>query len=479
LQKTEFVQNSLSISIIPLKGLHCFIKDLDPQMNIALIILAAGKGTRMQSELPKVLHKVAGAPMLIHAMRAGRALEPKRTIIVAGHGFEAVSAAASAEDPEVEIVRQEAQLGTGHAVDQARAALDDFDGTVIVLYGDCPLIQPRTLEELTATLSTAAVSVLGFEAENLARYGRLITDGDRLKRIVEFKDATPAERAVRLCNSGVMAASAQLLFDLLSEIDANNASGELYLTDVIGKAVGRGLSCTAIRCAERETLGVNSRVELMQAEKEFQTLRRAEALEDGISMPAPETVHFSYDTVIGRDAIIEQNVVFGPGVTVESGAQIRAFSHLEGAHVARGCVVGPYARLRPGAELAEDVKIGNFVEIKASTLDEGAKVNHLSYIGDAHIGARANIGAGTITCNYDGVMKHHTSIGEAAFIGSNTMLVAPITVGQDAMTASGSVITRDVPAGDLAIARSKQDNKAGFSVKLMNKLRALKAAKQS
>jgi bifunctional UDP-N-acetylglucosamine pyrophosphorylase/glucosamine-1-phosphate N-acetyltransferase len=479
LQKTEFVQNSLSISIIPLKGLHCFIKDLDPQMNIALIILAAGKGTRMQSELPKVLHKVAGAPMLIHAMRAGRALEPKRTIIVAGHGFEAVSAAASAEDPEVEIVRQEAQLGTGHAVDQARAALDDFDGTVIVLYGDCPLIQPRTLEELTATLSTAAVSVLGFEAENPARYGRLITDGDRLKRIVEFKDATPAERAVRLCNSGVMAASAQLLFDLLSEIDANNASGELYLTDVIGKAVGRGLSCTAIRCAERETLGVNSRVELMQAEKEFQTLRRAEALEDGISMPAPETVHFSYDTVIGRDAIIEQNVVFGPGVTVESGAQIRAFSHLEGAHVARGCVVGPYARLRPGAELAEDVKIGNFVEIKASTLDEGAKVNHLSYIGDAHIGARANIGAGTITCNYDGVMKHHTSIGEAAFIGSNTMLVAPITVGQDAMTASGSVITRDVPAGDLAIARSKQDNKAGFSVKLMNKLRALKAAKQS
>ena len=448
-------------------------------MNIALIILAAGKGTRMQSELPKVLHKVAGSPMLIHAMRAGRALEPKRTIIVAGHGFEAVSATARAEDPEVEIVRQETQLGTGHAVDQARAALDDFDGTVIVLYGDCPLIQPRTLEELTATLSTAAVSVLGFEAENPARYGRLITDGDRLKRIVEFKDATPAERAVRLCNSGVMAASAELLFDLLSEIGANNASGELYLTDVIGKAVGRGLSCTAIRCAERETLGVNSRVELMQAEKEFQTLRRAEALEDGISMPAPETVHFSYDTVIGRDAIIEQNVVFGPGVTVESGAQIRAFSHLEGAHVARGCVVGPYARLRPGAELAEDVKIGNFVEIKASTLDEGAKVNHLSYIGDAHIGARANIGAGTITCNYDGVMKHHTSIGEAAFIGSNTMLVAPITVGQDAMTASGSVITRDVPAGDLAIARSKQDNKAGFSVKLMNKLRALKAAKQN
>ncbi|HBK09919.1 MAG: bifunctional UDP-N-acetylglucosamine diphosphorylase/glucosamine-1-phosphate N-acetyltransferase GlmU [Planktomarina temperata] len=448
-------------------------------MNIALIILAAGKGTRMQSELPKVLHEVAGAPMLVHAMRAGRALDPKRTIIIAGHGFEAVSAAACAEDPEVEVVRQEAQLGTGHAVDQARAALSDFDGTVIVLYGDCPLIQSRTLEELSATLSDSAVSVLGFEAKDPARYGRLITDGDKLKRIVEFKDASPAERAVSLCNSGVMAASAGLLFDLLSEIDANNASGELYLTDVIGKAVARGLPCTAVRCAERETLGVNSRVELMQAEKEFQNLRRTEALEDGVTMPAPETVHFSYDTVIGRDTIIEQNVVFGPGVTVESGAQIRAFSHLEGAHVSRGCIIGPYARLRPGAELAEDVKIGNFVEIKASALEEGAKVNHLSYIGDAHIGARANIGAGTITCNYDGVMKHHTSIGEEAFIGSNTMLVAPVTVGQEAMTASGSVITQDVPAGSLAIARAKQDNKPGLALKLMKKLRALKAARRN
>ena len=447
-------------------------------MNIALIILAAGKGTRMQSELPKVLHEVAGAPMLVHAMRAGRALDPKRTIIIAGHGFEAVSAAACAEDPEVEVVRQEAQLGTGHAVDQARAALSDFDGTVIVLYGDCPLIQSRTLEELSATLSDSAVSVLGFEAKDPARYGRLITDGDKLKRIVEFKDASPAERAVSLCNSGVMAASAGLLFDLLSEIDANNASGELYLTDVIGKAVARGLPCTAVRCAERETLGVNSRVELMQAEKEFQNLRRTEALEDGVTMPAPETVHFSYDTVIGRDTIIEQNVVFGPGVTVESGAQIRAFSHLEGAHVSRGCIIGPYARLRPGAELAEDVKIGNFVEIKASALEEGAKVNHLSYIGDAHIGARANIGAGTITCNYDGVFKHQTIIGKRAFIGSNTALVAPVRVGNDAMTGSGSVITEDVPEEGLAIARAKQTNKPGLALRLMNRLKAAKTLKK-
>lgn len=447
-------------------------------MNIALIILAAGKGTRMQSELPKVLHEVAGAPMLVHAMRAGRALDPKRTIIIAGHGFEAVSAAACAEDPEVEVVRQEAQLGTGHAVDQARAALSDFDGTVIVLYGDCPLIQSRTLEELSATLSDSAVSVLGFEAKDPARYGRLITDGDKLKRIVEFKDASPAERAVSLCNSGVMAASAGLLFDLLSEIDANNASGELYLTDVIGKAVARGLPCTAVRCAERETLGVNSRVELMQAEKEFQNLRRTEALEDGVTMPAPETVHFSYDTVIGRDTIIEQNVVFGPGVTVESGAQIRAFSHLEGAHVSRGCIIGPYARLRPGAELAEDVKIGNFVEIKASALEEGAKVNHLSYIGDAHIGARANIGAGTITCNYDGVMKHHTHIGDNVFIGSNTMLVAPVQIGDAAMTGSGSVITSDVEAEALALSRAPQIEKPGMATKLFTLLKAKKAKQQ-
>ena len=448
-------------------------------MNIALIILAAGKGTRMQSELPKVLHEVAGAPMLVHAMRAGRTLNPKRTIIIAGHGFEAVSAAARTEDPEVEVVLQEEQLGTGHAVDQARTALGDFDGTIIVLYGDCPLIQSRTLEDLSTTLSDSAVSVLGFEAKDPAQYGRLITDGDKLKRIVEFKDASTAERAVTLCNSGVMAASAELLFELLSEIDTDNASGELYLTDIISKAVARGLPCAAVRCAECETLGVNSRVELMRAEKEFQNLSRAKALEDGITMLAPETVHFSYDTVIGRDTIIEQNVVFGPGVTVESGAQIRAFSHLEGAHVSRGCIIGPYARLRPGAELAEDVRIGNFVEIKASALEEGAKVNHLSYIGDSRIGARANIGAGTITCNYDGVMKHHTSIGEEAFIGSNTMLVAPVTVGQEAMTASGSVITQDVPAGSLAIARTKQDNKPGLAVKLMKKFRALKAAKRN
>ena len=447
-------------------------------MSIALVILAAGKGTRMQSDLPKVLHKIASAPMLVHAMMAGDSLDPERCIIIAGHGADAVAAVAQNHNSDTEIIIQSEQLGTGHAVKQARTALAGFTGNVIVLYGDTPLIQAKTLATLSKSISDSAICVLGFEARDPGRYGRLITDDDNLKRIVEFKDASDAEKLVTLCNSGVMAVQAPLLFELLSEIDNKNATNEYYLTDIVAKAVARGGICKVVRCTETETLGVNSRVELAEAELEFQTLRRDELLENGITMPAPETVHLAYDTIIGRDSTIEQNVVFGPGVTIETGAKIRAFSHLEGAHVSRGCVVGPYARLRPGAELAEDVKIGNFVEIKASLLAEGAKVNHLSYIGDTTVGARANIGAGTVTCNYDGVMKHHTSIGEDAFIGSNTMLVAPVSVGQEAMTASGSVIVRDVPAGDLAIGRAKQENKTWLAVKLMKKLKAIKTAKK-
>ena len=447
-------------------------------MSIALIILAAGKGTRMQSDLPKVLHEIAGAPMLVHAIMAGDSLDPERRIIIAGHGADAVAAVAQNHSADAEIIIQSEQLGTGHAVEQARDALAGFTGTVIVLYGDTPLIQAKTLASLSESISDSAICVLGFEARDPGRYGRLITDDDNLKRIVEFKDASDAEKLVTLCNSGVMAVQAPLLFELLSEIDNKNTTNEYYLTDIVAKAVARGKICKVVRCTETETLGVNSRVELAEAELKFQTLRRNELLENGITMPAPETVHLAYDTIIGRDSTIEQNVVFGPGVTIETGAKIRAFSHLEGAHVSRGCVVGPYARLRPGAELAEDVKIGNFVEIKASLLAEGAKVNHLSYIGDTTVGARANIGAGTVTCNYDGVMKHRTSIGEDAFIGSNTMFVAPVSVGQEAMTASGSVIVRNVPAGDLAIGRAKQENKTGLAVKLMKKLKAIKTAKK-
>jgi bifunctional UDP-N-acetylglucosamine pyrophosphorylase/glucosamine-1-phosphate N-acetyltransferase len=444
-------------------------------MATALIILGAGIGSRMNSDMPKVLHEIAGAPMLVHAMKSGAALDPERTVIVAGHGAALVEKAAKAYDPDVTVVIQSEQLGTAHAVDQARDALADFDGDALVLYGDTPFIRPETLAAMAASRLTHDVVVLGFEAADPGRYGRLIVKNDQLDRIVEFKDASDEERAVNLCNSGVVAASTSQVFDLISAVGNGNAAGEYYLTDIVGIARARGLSATVVRCDEAETLGINSRAELSRAEALFQSHARDEAQDNGVTLTAPETVFFAHDTVVGRDTVIEPNVVFGPGVTVESGATIRAFSHLEGCHVSRGAVVGPYARLRPGAELAENVKVGNFVEIKNALISEGAKVNHLSYIGDATIGARSNIGAGTITCNYDGVFKHQTTIGEDVFIGSNTMLVAPVTIGDAAMTGSGSVVTKDVPSGDLAVARAKQENKAGFAVRLFQKLKARKA----
>ncbi len=446
-------------------------------MDTSLIILAAGKGTRMNSELPKVLHSIAGEPMLVHAMAVGATLDPRHTVVVAGHGAEAVRDAALAYDETATVVIQQEQLGTAHAVNQAREALGGFEGTAIVLYGDTPFVSSETLETMMSAAEGNDVVVLGFEAADPGRYGRLIMDGPSLERIVEFKDADAEERAVTLCNSGVIACNAALLFDLIAAVGNENASGEYYLTDIIGLARSRGLSATAVTCAEAETLGVNSRAQLADAEAAFQTRARAALLENGVTLQAPDTVFVARDTVIGRDALIEPHVVFGPGVTVESGARIRAFSHLEGCHVSRGAVVGPYARLRPGAELAENTRVGNFVEIKNATIAEGAKVNHLSYIGDAFVGAQANVGAGTITCNYDGVMKHHTHIGAGAFIGSNTMLVAPVHVGDGAMTGSGSVITSDVEPDALALARAPQVEKPGMARKLMELLKAKKARK--
>lgn len=447
-------------------------------MTVALIILGAGKGTRMQSDLPKVMHEIAGAPMLVHAMKAGEALDPSRIIVVAGHGAELVEAGALEWNPLAQIALQTEQLGTGHAVAQAKDILTGFEGDAIVLYGDTPFISPETLQNMIKARAHNDVVVLGFEAEDPARYGRLVTDGDSLERIVEFKDATPQERRISLCNSGVIAAKSSVLFDLIDAVGNDNASGEYYLTDIIGIARAKDLKAGVVVCDEAETLGVNSRIELARAETIFQRFKRLEAFENGVSMQAPDTVIFAHDTFVGRDAVIEPNVVFANGVSVESGARIRAFSHLEGCHVSRGAVVGPYARLRPGTELAEDTKIGNFVETKNAVIAEGAKVNHLSYIGDANVGKNSNIGAGTITCNYDGVFKHQTVIGEDAFIGSNTMLVAPVTVGDHAMTASGSVVTNDVPSGDLALARAKQDNKTGLGKRLMDKLRAQKASEK-
>ncbi len=444
-------------------------------MAVSQVILAAGQGSRMESDLPKVLHQLAGVPLLLHAMRAGAALDPARVVVVVGHGGERVARVVEAEDPRAEIAHQTEQQGTAHAVAQARAALEGQSGDVVVLYGDTPFIRPETLAAIQEARAAHDIVVLGFDAADPGRYGRLICAGDTLERIVEFKDATEAERAITLCNSGVICADRAVLFDLIAEVGNANAAGEYYLTDIVELGRARGLSAGVVRCAEAETLGINTRAELARAEAAFQARARADALENGVTLVAPDTVIFAQDTYLGRDCVVEPYVVFGPGVTVETGATIRAFSHLEGAHVSRGAVVGPYARLRPGAELAEDVRIGNFVEVKSAQIDEGAKVNHLSYVGDAHIGAGANVGAGSVTCNYDGVFKHHTEIGAGAFIGSSTMLVAPVRVGAGAVTGSGSVITSDVPDGALALGRARQQTKPGLGKRLMDRLRAAKA----
>jgi bifunctional UDP-N-acetylglucosamine pyrophosphorylase/glucosamine-1-phosphate N-acetyltransferase len=429
----------------------------------------------MNSDLPKVLHPIGQVPMLAHALAAGRSLDPVHTVVVAGHGAEQVSAAVDELQDGVLIALQTEQLGTGHAVLQARDALQGFVGDVVVLYGDTPFLSAETLQRMVDARSNADVVVLGFDAADPGRYGRLIMQDDSLEKIVEYKDATDAERAITFCNSGLLACDGARLFELLSQVGNDNAAGEYYLPDIVALARQQGLTVTAVACDEDETLGINSRSDLAAAESVFQARARAELLDIGVTLMAPETVFLSLDTAIGRDAVIEPNVVFGPGVTVESGARIRAFSHLEGCHVSQGAVIGPYARLRPGAELGEHTHVGNFVEIKNAVINAGAKVNHLSYIGDADIGERTNIGAGTITCNYDGVMKHRTTIGSDAFIGSNTNLVAPVSVGNRAMTATGAVITKNVDSEALAIARAPQENKAGRAVKLMDILRARKA----
>lgn len=447
-------------------------------MPVSLVILAAGQGTRMNSDLPKVLHQVAAAPLLHHAMQAGLSLDPEKLVVVTGHGAEAVAKAARAYDARCDTVMQAEQLGTGHAVAQAMPLLAGMAGDCFVLYGDTPFIRPETLEAMLAARARHAVVVLGFEARDPGRYGRLIAEGEALQRIVEFKDATDEERAITLCNSGVICADTAVLADLVAAIGNSNAAGEYYLTDIVEIARKRGLSAGVVICDEAETLGVNTRAQLAEAEAAFQARARAEALDNGVTLTAPETVFFALDTHVGRDAIIGPNVIFGPGVTIESGAEILAFCHLTGCHVSRGATVGPFARLRPGAELAEDVHVGNFVEIKNAILDEGVKVGHLTYLGDADVGEHTNIGAGTVTCNYDGVNKHRTKIGKRAFIGSDTMLVAPVTVGDGAMTGSGSVITENVPAEAVALGRAKQVTKPGLAPKLFDMYKAAKAKRQ-
>ncbi len=432
----------------------------------------------MNSDRPKVLHELAGVPLFAHALASGAALQPDRTVLVAGVGAEAVTKAAHALHPDITIAIQAEQRGTAHAVAQAEPALSGFDGDAIVLYGDTPFIRPETLSMMQAARAQYDIVVLGFEAADPGRYGRLVMVDKSLDKIVEFKDANDQERAITRCNSGVICADTSLLFDLVKSVENRNASGEYYLTDIVALARARGLTATAVACDEAETLGINTRAELAAAEAVFQTRARTEALETGVTLTAPETVHFALDTVVGRDVVIEPNVIFGPGVTVETGARIHAFCYLESCHIGAGALVGPFARLRPGAELSDNVKVGNFVEIKNSTLGDGTKVNHLSYIGDASVGSATNIGAGTITCNYNGVEKHRTEIGANVFIGSDTMLVAPVTVGDNAMTASGSVITKDVPPEALALSRAEERIKPGAATRLFEMYRRAKAKRQ-
>ncbi len=437
----------------------------------AVIVLAAGKGTRMRSARPKVLHEIGGAPMLHHAMRAAMALEPARLAVVVGHGGEAVAASARALAPDALVCEQAEQRGTGHAVRMAEGALEGFEGDAIVVFGDTPFLSAETFARVAAARAGGAdVVALGFEAAEPGKYGRLILSGDRLERIVEAKDATEAELAVTTCNSGVIAADSATLFRLLGRVTDDNAQGEYYLTDVIGLARGEGLDCRAVLCDEAETLGINDRVQLSEAEAIFQARARRAAMLGGATLTDPATTHFSFDTRLGQDVTVGPGTVFGPGVEVADGARIEAYCHLTQCRIGAGSVVGPFARLRGGVEIGANCRIGNFVEMKNVAFGDGAKASHLSYVGDAGVGKGANIGAGTITCNYDGFLKHRTEIGAGAFIGSNSALVAPLSIGPGAYVGSGSVVTQDVPEDALAIARGRQANKPGLAARLREKL---------
>jgi bifunctional UDP-N-acetylglucosamine pyrophosphorylase / glucosamine-1-phosphate N-acetyltransferase len=442
------------------------------------IILAAGKGTRMKSALPKVLHKLAGAPMIAHVLSAAHAAGIGKTALVVGPGMEEVAQAATALDPKLEVFVQPEQQGTADAVKAARQAFEDFKGHVLILYGDTPLLRSETLKAVAAELSSGADLVaIGFEAENPTGYGRLLLDDrGRLAAIREEKDASDEERALTLCNSGIMGfRSAKTLLGLLGRIGKNNAKGEFYLTDAVALAFGDRLETRIVLSSGAEVLGINSRAELAEAESAMQQRLRARVMAEGVTLIAPETVFLSHDTKIGKDVLIEPHVVIGERVTVADGATIRAFSHLDGARIGEGATVGPFARLRPGANLARGAHIGNFVEIKQAEIAEGAKVNHLTYIGDASVGARANIGAGTITCNYDGFAKHRTEIGADAFIGSNSSLVAPVKIGEGAYIGSGSVISKDVEADALALTRAPQEQRKGWAARVREQRRRDKA----
>jgi len=448
------------------------------QRSCLSVILAAGEGTRMKSALPKVLHRLAGLPLVAHAVKAAQRHEGVDVALVVGRGADEVRAAVLPFAPEAEAFIQAERLGTAHAVLAAREKIARGYDDILVMFGDTPLVEPQALEALRAAIADgAAVAVMGFRAPDPTGYGRLIEKNGALVAIREHKDASDDERRIDFCNGGIMAIAGAQALALLDAVGNANAKGEYYLTDIVEIATAQGLAVVATEAPYESVLGINTRAELAEAEAIWQRRRRRALMLAGVTMTAPETVFLSHDTEIAEEVLVEPNVVFGPGVTVASGATIRAFSHLEGASVGPEAEIGPYARLRPGAQVGDHAKVGNFCEVKNAVLDSGAKVNHLTYIGDAHIGAKANIGAGTITCNYDGFLKHHTEIGAGAFIGSNSSLVAPVTVAAGGYVASGSVITNDVPADALAFGRARQENKDGLGRKLREKLAAIKAAK--
>jgi bifunctional UDP-N-acetylglucosamine pyrophosphorylase/glucosamine-1-phosphate N-acetyltransferase len=435
------------------------------QRRFAVVILAAGQGTRMRSDTHKVLHPIASRPLLLHLLDCVDALGADKKVVVVGKGREQVEEAIAGRD--VAIAVQTEQKGTGHAVQQAAGALSGYDGPVIILYGDTPFVRADTLRRMIDRLDGdggPGVVVLASSPADPLKYGRIILgQGDRIAKMVEYKDATEEERAVRLCNSGMMAVRATDLFRWLAQVGNDNAAGEYYLPDIVNIAAAEGREAVVIEGDPYEAAGVNSRAELAHLELEWQRRRREQVLDEGATLIDPESVWFAYDTKLGRDVTVEPHVVFGPGVEIADGATIRAFSHIDGAKIGARAIIGPFARVRPGTRLAERTKVGNFVEIKNADIAEGAKVNHLSYVGDASIGARANIGAGTITCNYDGFGKYRTEIGEGAFIGSNTALVAPVIVGAGAIVGAGSVITRNVEPDSLAVERNEQRGIAGWA----------------
>jgi len=448
------------------------------QTELAVVILAAGKGTRMKSARPKVLHEIAGRPMLGYIIAASKAAGASRIVVVTSEDAEEVRAYAAAEGAGSAV--QEPQLGTGHAVACARDVLGRFAGTLVAIYGDTPLLTAGTIRaSAEAALRGKRIAIVAFRANDPTPYGRLIVKSNGLlDRIIEAKDATPEQRKIDLCNAGILSGEAGDVFRFAAALENDNVQKEYYLSDIPVLANGEGIGCAVVTTDEAEVMGVNSRAELAAAEAAMQVRLRTAAMEAGAGLIDPSTVHLSYDTILEPDVAVAPFVVFGRGVTVKRGAEIRSFCHLEGAVVGEGARVGPFARLRPGAMLEEDVHIGNFVEVKKTRLEKGAKANHLAYLGDARVGAGANIGAGTITCNYDGFDKHFTDIGAGAFIGSNTALVAPVKVGDGAYVGAGSAVAKDVSRDALAVVRAEQREIAGWADKFRTRKKAEKAAKR-